>query len=162
MRYIFSEGAPMARRLHYIFELCWFFGHFGGWIIAMDSLSDNSKKASRPNPETSGNPPARIRKAIAWSLYPGMLREFEQRCRAMWPEVIETLRSHGVHNYSIFLQPETRILFVYLEIDDEIRWQAIARTSAFQLWWHHMADIVPTNPDLTPIVRDLKEVFHLQ
>lgn len=128
----------------------------------MNSLSHTTEQTSHPNPETFGNSPVRIRKVMAWSLYPGMVQEFEHRCGAMWPELIEALRSHGVHNYSIFLQPETRMLFVYVEIDDEARWQAIARKSAFRRWWHFMADIVPTNPDLSPITRNLKELLHLE
>lgn len=99
---------------------------------------------------------------MAWSLYPGMVPEFEHRCRAIWPELIELLKSHGVHNYSIFVQPEIRMLFVYLEIDDEARWQAVSRTPAFRRWWYFMADIVPTSPDLSPVTRDLKEVLHLE
>jgi L-rhamnose mutarotase len=31
-------------------------------------------------------------------------------------------------NYSIFLHPDTGQLFAYAEIEDELRWQAIAET----------------------------------
>ena len=28
-------------------------------------------------------------------------------------------------------------------------------------WWAHMADIMETNPDNSPVMRELPEVFHL-
>ena len=40
----------------------------------------------------------------------------------------EVLRRHGVHNYSIFLNPATSQLFAYVEIESEERWQEIADT----------------------------------
>ena len=43
-------------------------------------------------------------------------------------ELEDTLKSHGAHNYSIFLLPDTRQLFAYVEIESEARWAAIAST----------------------------------
>ena len=65
------------------------------------------------------------------------------------------------HNYSIFLHQETSQLFAYVEIDDESRWQRIAQTEICKKWWAHMRDIMPSNPDNSPISTDLKELFHL-
>jgi L-rhamnose mutarotase len=28
-------------------------------------------------------------------------------------------------------------------------------------WWRHMADIMETNPDNSPAIVELKEVFHM-
>ncbi|EQA4287045.1 L-rhamnose mutarotase, partial [Cronobacter dublinensis] len=28
-------------------------------------------------------------------------------------------------------------------------------------WWRHMRDIMPTNPDNSPVSRELKAVFYL-
>lgn len=56
--------------------------------------------------------------------------EYRQRHSPIWQELEEVLRSHGVHNYSIFLHPETGQLFAYAEIEDEARWNAIAQTPA--------------------------------
>ncbi len=64
-------------------------------------------------------------------------------------------------SYSIFLDPETHDLFGYVEIEDESRWAAIARTEVCQRWWRHMRDIMPANPDASPVSRDLVEVFRL-
>ncbi len=66
-----------------------------------------------------------------------------------------------MHNYSIFLHPQTRQLFGYVEVEDVERWKAIAQTEVCQKWWDYMKDIMPTNPDNSPISEDLKEVFHI-
>ncbi len=102
-----------------------------------------------------------IRKAFVMSVHAGQEGEYERRHRPIWPELEAVLNAHGVHNYSIFLHPETRQLFAYAEIEDEARWNAIAQTPVCQKWWRHMADIMPANPDHSPVALPLREVFHL-
>jgi L-rhamnose mutarotase len=102
-----------------------------------------------------------IRKAFVMSVHPGREPEYEHRHRPIWPELEAVLKAHGVHNYSIFLDPETRQLFAYAEIEDEHRWAAIAATPECRRWWRHMADLMPANPDASPVARGLREVFHL-
>ena len=103
-----------------------------------------------------------IRKAFVMSVHPGCEHEYERRHRPIWPELEQVLRQHGVHNYSIFLHVETRQLFAYAEIEDEPRWQAIAETDVCKKWWVHMGDMMPSNPDHSPVAADLKEVFHIE
>ena len=102
-----------------------------------------------------------IRKAFVMSVNPGSEVEYEKRHRPIWPELEEVLKKHGVHNYSIFLHPETRQLFGYVEIESEARWSAIAQTPICKKWWAHMKDIMPANPDNSPRSAALREVFHL-
>lgn len=102
-----------------------------------------------------------IRKAFVMSVDAGREAEYERRHRPIWPELEAVLKAHGVHNYSIFLDAETRLLFAYAEIEDEARWAAIAQTAECQKWWRHMGDVMPANPDHSPVARDLREVFHL-
>jgi L-rhamnose mutarotase len=66
-----------------------------------------------------------------------------------------------VHNYSIFLQPETNQLFGYMEIDDEEKWQALGATDVMQRWRKHMGEVMQVNPDNSPKRKNLVEVFHL-
>ena len=103
-----------------------------------------------------------IRKAFVMSVNAGAEAEYERRHRPIWDELTAVLRAHGTHNYSIFLHPETRQLFAYVEIEDEARWAAIAKTPICQKWWKHMGDIMPSNPDSSPVALGLKEVFHLE
>jgi len=102
-----------------------------------------------------------IRKAFVMSVDAGHEAEYERRHRPIWPELEQTLRAHGVHNYSIFLHPQTRQLFGYVEIEDEARFNAIAQTPVCRKWWVHMKDIMPSNPDNSPKSLDLREVFHI-
>ena len=102
-----------------------------------------------------------IRKAFVMSVNAGAEEEYERRHRPIWDELAEVLKAHGVHNYSIFLHPETRQLFGYAEIESEERWAAIASTDVCQRWWKHMADVMPANPDSSPVSAPLREVFHL-
>ncbi|HCN09576.1 MAG TPA: L-rhamnose mutarotase [Lentisphaeria bacterium] len=102
-----------------------------------------------------------IRKAFVMSVDAGQEAEYEHRHRPIWPELEETLKAHGVHNYSIFLLPDTRQLFAYAEIEDESRWDAIADTEICKKWWAHMGDVMPSNPDNSPVAKNLREVFHI-
>ena len=95
------------------------------------------------------------------SVLAGHEAEYERRHRPIWQELERVLKSHGVHNYSIFLHPQTRQLFAYAEIEDEARWDAIAKTDVCQRWWKHMGDVMPSNPDNSPVAVNLKSVFHL-
>lgn len=102
-----------------------------------------------------------IRKSFVMSVNAGQEAEYARRHQPIWDELAAVLKSHGAHNYSIFLHPETRQLFGYVEIEDEKRWAAIAKTEVCQRWWKHMGDIMPSNPDHSPVAREIKEVFHL-
>lgn len=102
-----------------------------------------------------------IRQAFVMSVNAGQEAEYERRHRPIWPELEAVLKQHGVHNYSIFLHPETRQLFAYAEIEDEAHWNAIAQSPICQMWWKHMGDIMPRNPDYSPVSRSLPEVFHI-
>jgi L-rhamnose mutarotase len=103
-----------------------------------------------------------IRKAFMMTVNPDQHAEYERRHRPIWPELEEALKEHGVLSYSIFLNKTTSQLFAYAEIEDEERWAAIADTDVCKRWWAHMKDIMPGNPDNSPISEDLAEVFHLE
>ncbi len=103
-----------------------------------------------------------IRKAFIMTVHPGREAEYERRHSPIWPELEAMLKAHGVTSYSIFLDPASRQLFAYAEIEDEARWQAIARTEVCRRWWTSMRELMPTNPDHSPVAVELKEVFHIQ
>lgn len=95
------------------------------------------------------------------SVDPARHSEYRRRHDALWPEMITTLKAHGVQSYSIFLDETRSLLFAYAEIASEQRWQAVAETPACRRWWDFMKDIMPSNPDGSPVSQDLREVFHL-
>jgi L-rhamnose mutarotase len=102
-----------------------------------------------------------IRKAFVMSVKAGQEAEYAKRHQPIWQDLSDVLTAHGVHNYSIFLHPQTKQLFGYVEIEDEARWAAIAQTEVCRRWWQHMSPIMPSNADHSPMSRELPEVFHL-
>ena len=102
-----------------------------------------------------------IRKAFVMQVLPDKHAEYEQRHNPVWPEMLQTLKAHGVHNYSIFLHEQTHQLFAVAEIESEERWQAIANTPVCRKWWKHMQDVMPPHPDNSPKSVPLREVFHM-
>ena len=103
-----------------------------------------------------------IRKAFVLSVNAGQEAEYEKRHRPIWPELEAVLKKHGVVTYTIFLLPETRQLFGYVEFKDQAQWDAVAKTAVCQRWWKHMSEIMPSNPDNSPVSTELKEVFHIE
>ena len=88
--------------------------------------------------------------------------EYARRHNPIWHELEGTLLSHGVLSYSIFLDESTSELFAYVEIEDEAGWSAVAQTEVCRRWWKHMREIMPSNPDNSPVSRELKKVFHME
>lgn len=109
--------------------------------------------------------PSKTMKRIAFvmSVYPGQEAEYIRRHRPIWPELEAVLKAHGVHNYSIFLLPETRQLFAYAEIEDEARWAAIGETEVCRRWWANNVSLMPSLSEANhrPVSTPLEEVFHL-
>ena len=100
-------------------------------------------------------------KGFKMRLYPGMEKEYERRHKELWPEMKDSIHRHGGHNYSIFLDKETHILFGTIEIDDEELWKKQADDPVNRKWWDYMADLMETNPDNSPVSEALYMVFHL-
>ena len=102
-----------------------------------------------------------LRKAFVMQLYPGNEKAYIDRHNPIWPELEQVLKSHGVSNYSIFLEPDTLKLFAYVEIESEERWNAIASTEVCSRWWQSMRQLMASNPDASPVSHELREMFHL-
>lgn len=102
-----------------------------------------------------------IRKAFVMQVNPDAHAEYQQRHSPIWPELEQVLKEHGAHHYSIFLDDARNLLFGYVEIESEERWDAVANTAVCQRWWRHMADVMPNNPDHSPVSSTLREVFYL-
>lgn len=103
-----------------------------------------------------------IRKAFKMAVNPDQHAEYARRHNPIWRELEETLLSHGVLSYSIFLDANASELFAYVEIESEARWNAIAQTDVCRRWWKYMREIMPSHPDDSPVSRELKEVFHIE
>jgi len=102
-----------------------------------------------------------IIKGFKMKLYDGMQEEYEKRHNELWPEMQDMIHEYGGRNYTIFWDKETNILFGYIEIEDEEKWTKAADTAINRKWWDFMAPVMETNPDNSPVSKDLKTVFHL-
>ena len=102
-----------------------------------------------------------LRKAFVMQVNPEAHAEYQKRHNPIWPELAETLKAHGAHHYSIFMDEERHLLFGYVEIESEERWDAVANTEICHKWWKHMTDVKPANPDNSTISDELKPVFYL-
>lgn len=100
--------------------------------------------------------------AFKMQLHPGQTEEYKRRHDEIWPELVALLRETGISDYSIFLDEETLALFGVLQIAEPTRLDELPKHPVMQLWWAHMADIMATNPDHSPVSVPLKEVFYLQ
>ena len=94
---------------------------------------------------------------------PDLIEAYKARHRAVWPEMLEALRRHGWHNYSLFLDADGT-LFGYFEtagsLDDAVaamqaepvneRWQALMAP-------YFVTDAAPADRQM----RAIEEVFHL-
>lgn len=99
--------------------------------------------------------------AFKMKLNPGQEAEYRRRHDAIWPELAALLTESGIANYSIHLDAETLTLFGYLERRADHGMETLPQHPVMKRWWAHMADIMATNPDGSPVAVPLQEVFYL-
>lgn len=99
--------------------------------------------------------------AFKMKLHPGMEAEYRKRHDEIWPELSALLREAGVRDYSIHLDRETNILFGVLSRPVDHSMASLPDHPVMKRWWAHMADIMESNPDNSPVQSDLVTVFHL-
>ena len=100
--------------------------------------------------------------AFRMRLNPGQEAEYKRRHEAIWPELAALLRQAGVSDYSIHLDRETGLLFGVLWRRDDHTMDDLPGHPVMRRWWDHMADIMETNPDNSPVAVPLETVFHLE
>lgn len=60
-----------------------------------------------------------IRKAFVMQVNPDAHEEYQRRHNPIWPELEAVLKSHGAHNYAIYLDKAHNLLFATVEIESE-------------------------------------------
>lgn len=101
------------------------------------------------------------RNAFKMQLKRGFEAEYEKRHDAIWPELSAELAKAGVSDYSIHLDPETLTLFAFQKLSDGNTAAALPDNPVVRKWWDYMADLMECNPDNSPVVKPLREVFHM-
>ncbi|MEJ8308198.1 L-rhamnose mutarotase [Agrobacterium larrymoorei] len=99
--------------------------------------------------------------AFKMTLFAGKQAEYKKRHDEIWPELVDLLHEAGVTDYSIHLDPETNTLFGVLARPKDHNMAALPDHPVMKKWWAHMADIMESNPDNSPVATDLVTVFHL-
>ncbi|WP_158795838.1 L-rhamnose mutarotase [Pedobacter sp. L105] len=98
--------------------------------------------------------------AFKMRLKPGMGNEYKRRHDALWPEVRQLLLDSGIREYAIFFDPETDIVFAVHNYSTE-QGVNLKNEDVLQLWWDYMADIMDVNPDNSPVIIPMLQVFEL-
>lgn len=101
------------------------------------------------------------RHAFKMKLHPGMEAEYKKRHDEIWPDLVDLLHEAGVSDYTIHLDRETNILFGVLTRTKDHTMSSLPEHPVMKRWWAHMADIMESNPDNSPVAIDLVTVFHL-
>jgi L-rhamnose mutarotase len=102
-----------------------------------------------------------MRHAFTMKLKPGFEAEYKKRHDEIWPELAKELRKAGVSDYSIFLEEETLTLFAVQKSSDKNSAADLPKNPVVRKWWDYMAPLMEVNSDHSPVVKPLKEVFHL-
>ncbi|PTL90640.1 L-rhamnose mutarotase [Halomonas litopenaei] len=98
-------------------------------------------------------------KAFRMNLFPGQHQEYRRRHDALWPELGQALADAGVLDYRIFLDGDRHTLFAVMQLAEGHSVDNLPELPVVRRWWAHMADIMDTHPDDSPVVVDLEEVF---
>jgi len=101
------------------------------------------------------------RNAFKMKLKPGFEAEYKKRHDEIWPELSSEISKAGVSDYSIYLDEETLTLFAFQKLSEVNTAEDLPRNPMVRKWWDYMADIMECNPDNSPVVVPLKEVFHM-
>ena len=101
------------------------------------------------------------RVAFTMKLKAGFETEYQRRHDEVWPELVRELEAAGVQDYSIFLDPDSLTLFAVQKVKDHNTTADLPKARIVKKWWKYMADIMDTNDDNSPIVKNLREVFHM-
>ncbi len=99
--------------------------------------------------------------AFTMQLRAGFEAEYERRHDEIWPDLEALLHDAGVSDYSIFLDPKTLVLFGVLKRTENHGMDDLPNHPVMKKWWAHMADIMDSNPDNSPVVTPLKPVFYM-
>ena len=103
-----------------------------------------------------------IRNAFKMKLSSGNIEEYRKRHDAIWPELTAELRKAGVRDYSIYYDPETRILFAFQRLEDGNTTAALPQNPVVRKWWDYMNDgIMKYDEKNQPVSIPLIEVFHM-
>jgi len=99
--------------------------------------------------------------AFRMNLNPGMKAEYKRRHDEIWPELSALLKGAGISDYSIWLDEETDHLFAVLKRPADHTMDRLPQEAVMRRWWDHMADVMATDAQNTPLQRPLEKMFYM-
>ncbi len=102
-----------------------------------------------------------FRNAFIMKLKPGCFDEYKKRHNTIWPKLKQLLSDAGISDYSIFLDRSSLILFAIQKVSDNNQVNTLHKHPIMKEWWNYMADLMETNIDSSPVIKNLEEVFHM-
>ncbi|MCU0777282.1 MAG: sulfatase-like hydrolase/transferase [Akkermansiaceae bacterium] len=132
-------------------------GDFAG-LAAQDPPETPAVPALDPNAAKSKAAPSRA--AFKLKLKPGMAAEYRKRHDEIWPELSKAIRDAGISDFTIYLDEETNSLFSVQKLAPDHTAAKLRDTELMRKWWAHMAPLMQTHADLSPVRTPLKELFH--
>lgn len=102
-----------------------------------------------------------MRAAFKMKLKSGCEAEYKKRHDEIWPELAKELTESGIFDYSIYFDEESLTLFAFQKLTDDNTADNLPNTEMVKKWWAYMADLMETNSDNSPVVKPLREVFHM-
>ena len=99
--------------------------------------------------------------AFKMLLNSGQAEIYKKRHDEIWDDLFDLLKDAGISDYSIFLDPETNILFAVLKRRKNHRMQELPKHEVMRRWWSFMGDIMATQDDGAPVVKPLEFMFHM-
>jgi L-rhamnose mutarotase len=127
-------------------------------LAAQDLPPAAAIPAVDPNAAKSGTRPTQV--AFKLKLKPGMAAEYKKRHDEIWPDLSKAIRDAGISDFTIYLDEETNTLFSVQKLAPENTAAKLRETEIMRKWWAHMAPLMETNQDLSPLRTPLREVFH--
>lgn len=103
-----------------------------------------------------------VRNAFKMKLKKGFEAEYKKRHDEIWEELQKAISKAGISDYSIFLDEETLALFAVQKVSETNSADELPNLPIVRKWWDYMADIMDVNPDNSPVVKPLKEVFYME
>jgi arylsulfatase A-like enzyme len=74
--------------------------------------------------------------------------------------LVPVLRDAGIRDFRIYLDEESDTLFSVQTLAPDHSAAALRESELMRQWWKHMAPLMETNPDHSPVRTPLKEMFH--
>jgi len=99
--------------------------------------------------------------AFRMKLHKGHEAEYERRHNEIWPELSAALHNAGIRDYTIWLDRETGYLFALMHLTENHSLKQLAQLPIMRKWWRHMAELMESNDDFSPVVKQLDQVFHM-